>query len=121
MTSLCKRARIARSFGEFCYAGIMAKSNFDTGNVTVLSEISFPPFGYVVTIDSKIPDRRLFEITHFASYRYNDFKVLEMEPVVLDTPTFIPGDYRTPQDIMEESARQIEEGGLNQNDRQANS
>jgi hypothetical protein len=43
-----------------------------------------------------------------------------MEPVVLDTPTFIPGDYRTPQEIMEESARQIEEGGLNQNDRQAN-
>jgi len=92
------------------YAGIMAKSNFDTGNLTVLSEISFPPFGYVLTIDSGPPDDRLFEITHFARYRYNDFKVQEMKPVVLDTPTFVPGDYRTPQEVVKEIAQQDEAG-----------
>lgn len=32
-----------------------------------------------------------------------------MEPVVLDRVTFVPGDYRTPEEVMEESVRQIEE------------
>lgn len=87
------------------YNGLAAMGNFDTGEVTLLSEISFPPFGYVFTIDSKIPDRRLFEITHFSRYRYDDFKVLEMKPVVLDTPTFISGDYRTPGDVVKQVAQ----------------
>ena len=60
------------------------------------------PLGYVFTIDSKIPDRRLFEITHFSRYRYDDLKVLEMKPVVLDTPTFIHGDYRKPDEVVRE-------------------
>ncbi len=32
-----------------------------------------------------------------------------MEPVVLDRATFVPGDYRTPEEVMEESVRQIEQ------------
>ena len=86
-------------------AGFTGKLNFHTGQSTSLSEISFPPFGYVFTIDSEAPDRRLFDITHFSRYRYNDFKVQEMKPVVLDTATFVPGDYRTPKEIMADSAR----------------
>lgn len=91
------------------YATFMSKLNIYTGRMTLLSEISFPPYGYVFTIDSEIPDRRLFDITHFSRYRYNDFKVQAMKPVVLDTATFVPGDYRTPKEIMADSARQIEE------------
>lgn len=78
----------------------MGKLNIDEGKTTLISEITFPPFGYVLTIESEIPDRRLFDISSFARYRYNDCKVLEMKPVVLDTPTFVPGDYRTPKEVM---------------------
>lgn len=92
------------------YAGIMAKANFDTGNITTLSEISFPPFGYVFTIDSEPPDNRLFEITHFARFRYKDFRVQEMKPVVLDTPTFVPGDYRKPEEVVKQVAQQEQAG-----------
>ncbi len=101
--------------------GIVGKLNFDTGKQTLISEITFPPFGYVFTIDSEIPDRRLFEITHFSRYRYDDLKVLEMRPVVLDTPTFVPGDYRTPEEVMKESAQQIEEERRRQNGSQPDS
>lgn len=92
------------------YLGFTAKMHFYTHERWLLSEISFPPFGYVFTIDSEPPDRRLFEITHFSRYRYNDFKVQEMEPVVLDTPTVVPADYRTPQEVVKEAAQQDEEG-----------
>jgi hypothetical protein len=91
------------------YLGIMAKVYLGAGKPMVLSEISFPPFGYVMTLDSEPPDDRLFEITHFSRYRYDDFKVLEMRPVVLDTPTLVPGDYRTPEEVVREAARQDEE------------
>jgi hypothetical protein len=69
-----------------------------------LSEITFPPFGYVLTLDSAPLDRRLLEITHFSRYRYDEFRVLELRPPVLDTPTSFPGDYRTPQVFREQVA-----------------
>jgi hypothetical protein len=91
------------------YLCIMAKANIETGQTFTMSEISFPPFGYVFTVDSEIPDPRLFEISHFARYRYNDFKVQEMKPVVLDTASLIPADYRTPQEVVNQAAQQDEE------------
>lgn len=39
--------------------------------------------------------------------------------MVLDTATFVPGDYRTPEEIMTGSARQIEEESRARNDPQA--
>jgi hypothetical protein len=62
-----------------------------------------------MTLDSGAPDDRLFEITHFSRYLYNKFEVLEMRPVVLDTPTLVPADYRTPQEVVREPARQAEQ------------
>ena len=91
------------------YLIITAKLNITTSKITTLSEISHSPFDYVMTIDSDAQDVRLFEITLFSLNRYNEFKALEIRPVVLDTPTFAPGDYRPPEDIMLETARSIEE------------
>ena len=62
-----------------------------------------------MTLDSEPPDDRLFEITHFSRYRYNDFEVLQMRPVVLHTATFVPADYRSPEEVVREAARQDEE------------
>ena len=91
------------------YLGISATLRIGRGRPVVLSEISFPPFGYVMTLDSEPPDDRLFEITHFSRYRYNDFEVLQMRPVVLHTATFVPADYRSPEEVVREAARQDEE------------
>jgi hypothetical protein len=77
--------------------------NIATGKMSVLSEITYPPFGYVMTLDSPPPDDRLFEITHFARYDYNDFVVMPLQLPVLPTYVAIPGDYREKKEIYQQA------------------
>lgn len=74
------------------------------GRNSTMSEISFPPFGYVMTFDSPPPDPRLFEITHFARYRYKEFALVDLRMPCLPTVTPFPGDYRTPEQIRRDEA-----------------
>jgi hypothetical protein len=71
----------------------------------MISEITYPPYGYVMTIDSEKPDPRLFEITSFAGFNYNEFKVMTLKLPVLPTHLVFPGDYRTKQEILEQAAQ----------------
>ncbi len=64
-----------------------------------MNEISFPPFGYLLTFDSEPPDNRLFEITHFSHYSYNERKEMWLRLTVLPTYLPYPGDYRTKERI----------------------
>lgn len=96
-----------RSTDRLRYNGIAAMATFDGQDPTLLSEITFPPFGYLMTIDSPPPDRRLLDITHFTRYGYNDFAVMELRPPVLDTPTYFHGDYRTPKEVREQAANSM--------------
>jgi len=89
---------------RFRYNGLSSKIDLETGRVTALTEISYPPFGYVMTLDTDPPDRRLLEISHFARYRYNDFRSMELKPPVLPTATYWPGDYRTRKEVREQAA-----------------
>lgn len=85
--------------GRARYVGLAAKINiFDNTNIP-LSEISFPPLGYVMTLESEPPDNRLFEITHFARYDFNEFAVMNLKLPVLPTYLWYPGDYRTKAEI----------------------
>lgn len=64
-----------------------------------VSEISHPPFGYVHTTDGSHPDRRLFEITHFKNYRYDEFSILPLRLQCLPTHLGITLDYRSYEEI----------------------
>lgn len=85
--------------GRLRTSGIAAIVNMKAGKTTTLSEITFPPFGYVMTIDSEPPDSRLVEITHFARYSYGEFQVFTRRLPVLPTHLMFPGDYRTKDEI----------------------
>lgn len=85
--------------GHARYAGVSGLSDLTRGKTSTLSEISFPPFGYVLTLDSDPPDKRLFEITHFAKYGYYEFLDTEIRLPVLPTHLSYPGDYRTKDEI----------------------
>ena len=37
------------------------------------AEIAYPPFGYILTIESAPSDAGLGDITHFTRYGFNDF------------------------------------------------
>jgi hypothetical protein len=96
--------------GKFRFSGIVGKADIYNGKFTLMSEITYPPFGYLMTIDSEPPDGRLFEITHFARYSYNDFKVMNLKLPVLPTHLAYPGDYRTKEEILEQAARSMQNG-----------
>ena len=86
--------------------GVSGMLNLESGRVAVTSEISFPPFGYVMTFDDNTPvDRRLVEITQFARYNYSEFAVLNIQLPVLETHLPLPGDYRTRAEILADRER----------------
>ena len=89
------------------FAGLIDTS---TGNTIGVSEITYPPLGYVLTVDSPPPDNKLMEITRFARYGYNESAVMELRMPVLPVHNpFAPGDYRSAKDIQEQARRSKEE------------
>jgi hypothetical protein len=99
--------------GRFRLAGIVGQMNLlaPGAKPTLMSEITFPPFGYLMTLDSEPPDKRLFEITHFSRYDYNEFKVMTLKLPVLPTHLAYPGDYRTKEEILQQAARSRDRNG----------
>jgi hypothetical protein len=85
--------------GTFRYWGVTSVLRLNTGLISAFAEITFPPFGYVMTFDSAPPDDRLFSLSHFARYDYDEFRTFEMKLPVLPTILSIPGDYRTRDEI----------------------
>ncbi|WP_342419258.1 hypothetical protein [Paenibacillus sp. FSL H8-0168] len=96
--------------GEYMrYTGLASMGSFDTGKITTLSEISFPPMGYIMTINSDPPDERLFEITHFARYGYNQFDTVHLKLHNLPVNYYLPADFRTVDEIMDDYKRNTED------------
>jgi hypothetical protein len=71
----------------------------------ILSETTFPPFGYVMTFNSPSPDDRLTDITYFAEYEYNQEGTLSLKLPVLPVYTFFPADYRSRDQVLKDAGR----------------
>jgi hypothetical protein len=71
----------------------------------VLSETTFPPFGFVMTFISSSPDERLTEITYFAEYHYKQERTLSLKLPVLPVYTFFPADYRSREQVLKDAGR----------------
>jgi hypothetical protein len=92
--------------GEPRLSGITAQANFNNGTSIIFSEITYPPFGYVMTLENSEkrndpPDNRLIEISDFSNYGYYEFDYREIKAVSLPTHLELPGDYRTSKEIYE--------------------
>ncbi|HTO77366.1 MAG TPA: hypothetical protein VMQ61_14935 [Thermoanaerobaculia bacterium] len=81
---------------------------FRSGRSTVVSEITYPPFGYLMTHGDDPPDDRPLEITFFAKYDYKEFAVLDLKVPALPVHLFYPGDYRTRDQILEQGRKSAE-------------
>ena len=90
--------------GQYRHLGISGSGNFSTGELRFMSEIAFPPFGYLLTVDSSSPDARLFDLTPFKHYNYGEFAVLNLKLPVLPTHVPFPGDYRSLDEIERDDA-----------------
>lgn len=86
----------------------VAMVNLNKGtNVVQVAEISHPPFGYVMTYDGTCPDRRLFDITHFRRYAFEEFEVAPLYLPVLPTHLPLPLDYRTKSEIEDQVQKSL--------------
>jgi len=98
-----ERKYLSTKYHIYCYFNIenrfrsigqASMINFDTGRIIpFISEISFPPFGYVMTKGAAPPEKRLIEITHFAKYGYYEMVDMKLELSVLSTRDILPGIY----------------------------
>lgn len=86
---------------KFRFFGTSVKSNINNHEFITMCEIGYIPFGYLMTINSRSPDARLFEITQFSKFNYNEFKIMILHPKVLPVHLALPGDYRTKKEIEE--------------------
>ena len=69
------------------------------GDIALLSEISYYPFGYIFLLKDSCFDNELLDITFFAQYEYNDWK--EFSFIIPSRPiyTWMPGDFRTQEQV----------------------
>ena len=65
-----------------------------------MSEISFPPLGYLMTIKGESPDPRLVDITAFADHSFDHTQDFRADLAILETHLPLPGDYRTKAEIL---------------------
>ncbi len=73
----------------------------------IFSEIAFFPLGYVMTIESEVPDDRPVDISFFANYSYHDLKEFSLRLPLLPIYTYLPTDYRPSDEVLKEVAKNI--------------
>lgn len=69
------------------------------GKQSRLTEISFPPLGYVMTAGDDAPDHRMVEITDFGGFGYDDIVMRYLPLRLLPVESPYPGDYRTAEEV----------------------
>jgi hypothetical protein len=67
----------------------------------VFSEIAFPPFGLVMTFDQNPIQNGLCDVTHFGLSTYRTWDIVYLQLPVLPVVSFLPGDFRTVDQIAE--------------------
>jgi hypothetical protein len=80
--------------------GIVGVTDFSSGSVKLVSEIAYPPLGYIMTINSPPPDERLVDISFFSQYGYDDWKDIALRFSVLPVYSPFPGDYRDRETVI---------------------
>lgn len=88
--------------------GLSSSANLKTGVINVMSEIAYPPIGYMMTLNSPPPDDRLLDITFMSRYKYNDWKSIPLRLPILPVYTYIPGDYRDRDTVLRQRAENIQ-------------
>jgi len=84
---------------RFRKIGNVVKGELFSTRMAYLSELSYYPFGFLMTDSTTIPDQRLFPINHFKDYQYDDLRQIFLKPVKLETHMVLPADYRTKKEL----------------------
>jgi hypothetical protein len=75
--------------------GVAGRFNVETGRTDVLVEVAYPPFAYVMTIDSEPDAIETVNVTSATGVGYNQMADLELDLLVGFGHVPLPADYRT--------------------------
>jgi len=78
--------------------GVFSRLNVETGRLVVASEVSYPPFAFLMSFDGyhvEGPGR----ISHFATVGYDDRPEVAVELLRGEVASSLPGDYRTRSEL----------------------
>lgn len=82
------------------YAGVTGIIHINRGITRILSELSAPPFGFVLEFNPKVEEH--CNIVFFANnYKYNQKVDLSLEIPVYESHTPYPADFRTKKEVLE--------------------
>lgn len=93
--------------GQPRFASGMAIMRVDTGTANyVEAEVALPPFGYCITspvrgVKSLAESQRLYDITWFSAYSYNNWTPIHLRVPVRETHEPFPLDYRSEEEVEE--------------------
>jgi hypothetical protein len=89
-------------------SGIVGSASLRAGDpIRVFSEISFPPFGYVMTINSEPPNRHMVDISFFSRFERNEWVDINLKLPILSVYSIFPGDYRSRDEVVAQTAANI--------------
>ena len=93
----------------YCYFNSEGKPRYNpysivghvgTNEIQHLTEVTYPPFGFVMTFqNSKMPDSRMVDITHYSAFSYETEFHIDMKLHSLETWLPFAGDYRSKEEI----------------------
>lgn len=81
-------------------AGITGLMSLD-GDSHIFSEIAFPPFGLILSFKREPVHQGLCNIDHFGLAKFNTWDVVYLKLPVLPVVSFLPGDFRTTEEMKE--------------------
>lgn len=82
------------------YSPFQAYGTLSNGLTTMSSEISFPPFGFVLTIKDEINWPNFHEITYLKDYSSSEKIDLYLELKELNVHSYLGLDYRTENEVL---------------------
>lgn len=78
----------------------------------LFSEIAFPPFGLIMSINSPPVHSDLCELTHLNQYKYRQWDVVYLKLPVFPVTTWFPGDFRTVEGVLKDQAENRKVGSM---------
>jgi hypothetical protein len=69
------------------------------GKNHVFSEIAFPPFGFVLSIDRPPINATLYSLNHFSDRKFGARQIVYLKLPVFPVVSWLPGDFRTADQI----------------------
>jgi len=79
-------------------AGITGMMHLN-GQSHVFSEIAFPPFGLILSVEHPPVSAQLCNLTDFQCWKFNAWDVVYLKMPVFPVVSCLPGDFRTVKEI----------------------